>query len=93
MSGLKGCQKSVILVKGKESELFEEAYFIMKETERPHKTTDIVAEARRIIESEDMRAAPVSVKLNRKKKLICFFVGILVACFIWTGAMILFSVL
>ena len=90
---MKGCQKSVILVKGRESELFEEAYFIMKDTERPHSTADMVAAARRIIEKEDMSASPASVKLNRKKKLVCFFVGILVACFIWTGAMLLLSVM
>ena len=76
---MKGCQKSVILVKGKESELFEEAYFVMKNTEKRYTSSDIVAEARRIIETEDMRAAPASVKLNRKKKLVCFLIGIGVA--------------
>ena len=88
ISMLKGCQKSVIFVKGKENELFEEAYFVMKDTERAHSTADIIAEARRIIETEDMSASPVSVKLNRKKKLICFCIGALVTCLLWAGAMI-----
>ncbi len=90
---MKGCQKNVILVKGKESELFEEAYFIMKDTERPRSTADIVAEARRIIETEDMSAAPLSVKLNRKKKLLFFLIGMLAASFTWTAAMIIHSAL
>ncbi len=87
---LKGCQKNVILIKGRESELFEEAYFIMKETERAHTSADIVAEARRIIEKQDMSAAPVSVKLNRKKKLVCFSVGMLVACLLWGAGMLFY---
>ena len=87
---MKGCQKNVILVKGKESELFEEAYFIMKETEKPHRNADIVAEARRIIETEDMSASPISVKLNRKKKLVCFFIGIGVASLMWSATMLIY---
>ena len=87
---MKGCLKNVILVKGKESELFEEAYFIMKETEKPHRNADIVAEARRIIETEDMSASPISVKLNRKKKLVCFFIGIGVASLMWSATMLIY---
>ncbi|MBQ2732786.1 MAG: hypothetical protein IJF74_01380 [Clostridia bacterium] len=87
---MKGCLKNVILVKGKESELFEEAYFVMKETEKPHRNADIVAEARRIIETEDMSASPISVKLNRKKKLVCFFIGIGVASLMWSATMLIY---
>lgn len=76
---MKGCQKKIILLKGTESALFEEAYFIIKETEIPSCKNDMIAEACRIIEANDLSAAPKSVKLSRKKKLAYFLYGALFA--------------
>ena len=86
---VKGCKKNVLLVKGQESELFEEAYFIMRDTDRACGMRDIVAEAQRIIEQSDLAAAPAFVKLNRKKKLQYFFIGIALACAIWGISLII----
>ena len=87
---LKGAQKRMYVVKMGQDSPFEEAYFVMKETEKPHRNADIVAEARRIIETEDMSASPISVKLNRKKKLVCFFIGIGVASLMWSATMLIY---
>ena len=85
---MKGCRKDVILIKGREGELFEEAYFIVRETDKKTEMRDIVEEACRIIETHDLRAAPASIKLNRKKKLIWFGMGILIACVMWGAGLI-----
>ena len=80
---MKGCRKDVILIKGREDELFEEAYFILRETEKRTGVRDMVAEAHRIIEKNDLNAAPISIKLNRRKKLKWFALGLIISCAIW----------
>ena len=49
---IKGCQKNVIWLRNTESELFEQAYFILSDAALLKKKSegDIIAEARRIIE-------------------------------------------
>ena len=76
---MKGCQKKIILLKGTDSALFEEAYFIIRETERMARENDMIAEAYRIIENNDLSAAPEYVKLTKRKKLLCFLYGALFA--------------
>ncbi len=46
---LKGCQRKVIVIKNPGSELFEEAYFIVKPLDKARKESDFLAEANRII--------------------------------------------
>ena len=48
---IKGCQKNVIWLRNTESELFEQAYFILSDAacEKNKSEGDILAEARRII--------------------------------------------
>ena len=48
---IKGCEKRVVWVRNTESDMFEQAYFILSETPRGRICTesDIVAEAKRII--------------------------------------------
>ena len=48
---LKGCQRKVIVIKNPGSELFEEAYFIVKPLDKAKKESDFLAEANRIISS------------------------------------------
>ena len=50
---IKGCQKKVIWMRNTESELFDEAYFILSEyaCKKESKESDIVKEATRIIDS------------------------------------------
>ena len=49
---IKGCQKNVIWLRNTESEIFEQAYFILSDAASLKKKSegDIIAEARRIIE-------------------------------------------
>lgn len=49
---IKGCQKNVIWLRNTESEVFEQAYFILSDAASLKKKSegDIIAEARRIIE-------------------------------------------
>lgn len=48
---IKGCEKRVVWLRNTESEVFDQAYFILSESayEKKHSETDIVAEAKRII--------------------------------------------
>ena len=64
---MRGCQKKMLLLKGTDSTLFEEAYFIMRDTEA----------ACRIIESNDMRPPQKYVRLSRRRKLAFFLYGAL----------------
>ena len=49
---IKGCQKNVIWLRNTESDIFEQAYFILSDSASLKKKSegDIIAEARRIIE-------------------------------------------
>lgn len=46
---LKGCHKSIVFLKNTGSELFDEAYFIVKPNTYTNKDTDIVKEATRLV--------------------------------------------
>lgn len=83
---LRGCQKKVIHLRSTDSEMFDEAYFIIKETSNsvPCAERDMVREANRILDST--AAAP---RLERKKRIVSIIRDI--ACF--TAGMILGAVL
>ena len=49
---IKGCAKRVIVVKNTNSEMFDEAYFIVNPKKRNGKQGDFLAEANKIISSE-----------------------------------------
>ena len=83
---IKGCQKNVIWLRNTESEIFEQAYFILSDTASRKKKSegDIIAEARRIIEQSpcgNYFASPtVCSRVKRKLpsavvKLAFFFLG------------------
>jgi hypothetical protein len=73
---IKGAQKRMIVMKTSESEVFEEAYFVLRR-ECDRRGDDIVEEANRIIEKCDMKKIG-----NRRKgffRILCsvglFFCG------------------
>ena len=83
---LKGCQKSIIMIKDTGSEIFDQAYFIIKDAEycaKLHKT-DMIREANRIIEENLLG---VYFKSDKKKKSrvissrMCFFFGMFFGAF------------
>lgn len=46
---IKGCSRKVVVVKNTDSDLFEEAYFILKPSADAFENADFLAEAKRII--------------------------------------------
>ena len=50
---IKGCEKRVIQIKSPKSDIFEEAYFILKDVDSEVPTCDIVREAERLISESE----------------------------------------
>ena len=68
---IKGCQKNIIFLKNTGSELFDEAYFVVKPSAPQKKERDIVLEASRLINGlDDTRRA------RRTKRLLPFLSGL-----------------
>ncbi len=80
---IKGCQRKVIVVKGEEENMFEYAYFVLKNDLKYDRLCegDMVSEANKIIEaSDDTRERKIKSKSknkdkNGKKIIIPFSVG------------------
>ena len=53
---IKGCEKRVIQIKSPKSDLFEEAYFILKDADCEAPTCDIVSEAERLLQESEAGA-------------------------------------
>ena len=71
---VRGCEKRIIHLKNPQSELFEEAIFLLKENPYTPQMSDIVAEANRILgEGEERRRR--SVMPGGKGKMLFFFLG------------------
>ena len=82
---IKGCQKNVVWIRSTESELFEEAYFIVSDkVKRKHiSENDMVSEANRLIAD---RFSPIptfeteqKLRLPKKERIKWFFIGLLSA--------------
>ena len=84
---IKGCEKRVVWIRNTESEMFEQAYFILSESACVRKKSegDIVAEAKRIIADAPFGGywtGPVAPSLSKKRhrpsvsvKLAFFAIG------------------
>ena len=53
---IKGCEKRVIQIKSPKSDIFEEAYFILKDADYDPPTCDIVREAERLLQESEAGA-------------------------------------
>ena len=72
---IKGCHRNIVFLKDTGSELFDEAYFILKPNAKDKKEADIISEATKIVNSlDDGRKNKVNGKLS---KLISFLIGTL----------------
>lgn len=69
---IKGCTKRVIVVKDVRSDIFEEAYFILRPSQQsnaPEKSSnDILTEANRIVSTCECDAPRGTVGISRKKQ-------------------------
>ena len=88
---IRGAQKNMIVIKTSDSDLFEEAYFVLRR-ERTARDKDIVAEANRIIETSGGKRCKGEAK-NEVVTILwaaaCFLCGTVTgACF---GAIIFFA--
>ena len=85
---IKGCTKRVIVVKDVQSDVFEEAYFILRpqseDKRRNASESDFIAEANKIVTSRDCSGSAGSIsyaiggKSRRSARLhdfICFLCG------------------
>ena len=81
---VRGCQKKIIYLKNSGSDIFEEAYFVIKSDIRYEETSecDMIEEANRIIEesfcTEEKEKLAGRVLSFVKKIAIPFFVGVVI---------------
>ena len=81
---VKGCQKKVICIKDTGSEMFEEAFFIMKPSkDGVRKENDMIREARRILENSRVQPGRIQYReknnKNSKMMIFSFLFGVLSA--------------
>lgn len=77
---LRGCKRNMIVLRGTGSDLFEEAYFVVKEEAEKRSASDMLAEAERIID----KSRPMQSKPSKKAialSLFTFLVGALCGVF------------
>ena len=87
---LKGCQKKIIFLKDTESNLFEEAYFVIKPEFQNKSEEDIIAEATKIA-----NGGFVEKKLSKRNRgalgFFLFSLGVFVGSIIFALAILIFG--
>jgi hypothetical protein len=74
---LKGCQKNVIMLKGTDSEIFEEAFFVLRrdvELDGKVGKSDMVNEAQRILNAHTSDG-DIIIKGKKSKEVVSFAAG------------------
>ena len=76
---VKGCQRQIVLLRGTGSELFEEAYFILKPEKANLSQARMITEANRIIEENTLRKKRQAFPPVRQQggRLFFFLMGLL----------------
>lgn len=76
---VKGCQRQIVLLRGTGSELFEEAYFILKPEKTSLPQARMITEANRIIEENTLRGKRQGNLLSKPRwdRLLFFLIGLL----------------
>ena len=80
---LRGCQKRIIYLKNTDSDVFDEAYFVVSDKNSPKtKECDMVEEARRILDecasTKEGKGKRTEIKRIFKEKIPPFLIGIAV---------------
>ncbi len=73
---IKGCHKNIVFLKDTGSELFDEAYFILKPNAKKKKESDIISEATKIVNCLD--DGNKRKGRGRLGKLVSFLLGALI---------------
>ena len=79
---IKGCHKNVVFLKNTGSELFDEAYFVVKPSVKADIYHDIVTEA--------MEIAGGFCEKKHKRHIRGFLLGLLLGCLLGVGVTFLF---
>lgn len=79
---IKGCHKNVVFLKNTGSELFDEAYFVVKASVKQQEYHDIVSEA--------MEIAGGFCENKKKRHIRGFLTGLLLGVLLGVGAAFLF---
>ena len=75
---VRGCQRRVVRLRTKDSKIFEEAYFFLREDLSPaEKTTDMIGEANRIVQESLLTGYTVSNPTKRGSGFVLFSIGLL----------------
>lgn len=69
---MRGCERKIIMLKGTDSEIFDEAYFLLRRDFKNTEGDEIVREAHRIVESNTIRKRKI---IAGRKEKIFFAVG------------------
>lgn len=69
---MRGCERKIIMLKGTDSEIFDEAYFLLRRDFKNTEGDEIVREAHRIVESNTIRKRK---RIANPKEKIFFAVG------------------
>lgn len=76
---VKGCQRQIVLLRGTGSELFEEAYFILKPEKANLPQARMITEANRIVEENTLQRKQKTKLSHRQRgeRLLFFLLGML----------------
>lgn len=76
---VKGCQRQIVLLRGTGSELFEEAYFILKPEKANLPQARMITEANRIIEENTLQKKRTAISSGGQRigRLFFFLLGLL----------------
>ena len=69
---MRGCERKIIMLKGTDSEIFDEAYFLIRRDFKDGEAKEIVDEAMRIV---DMSQIGYTNEVKCKKEKKDFFIG------------------
>ncbi len=83
---IKGCQKKIVFIKDTGSELFDEAYLVMKPKAQGAKENDVLKEAHRILNEAQGSSSDKKSDKNGFSSFFKFTSGLL------TGAIIAFCI-
>lgn len=72
---IKGCSKRVVVLKNPKSDIFEEAYFIVREKKVPDSKGTMIDEANRIIVENTLGARPLVKKDKSRSGTLLFLMG------------------
>ncbi len=87
---IKGCKRSIVMLKNTGSEVIEQAYFVLAEEAAEKKSkSDILSEAKRILQENKIAPSRAFLKKRERRKqmisrLIFFILGTIVGVLIMT---------